>query len=511
MLRWIKNALRASAVRSGSRSAPERIDDRLGEAAAARRSGDLSRAEDLYRELLEGDPDHAEALFGLGEIATLGGHNEDAAGLIRRAISLEGSRAQYYFGLGCALHALADHAGAAQAYRDALRLDPAHVAAHMNLGAILQEQAEVAASGTQQLDEAVSHFRAVRDLVPGNAEAWMNLGYAMARQRRLDEALQCYDRSLELDPQLAEARFNRSMVLLAQGRFADGWREYEWRWQASGFSRPQYAQAEWDGAALASRAILLYTEQGFGDAIQFVRYAPLLHARGAHVILRSTPELRRLFAGIDGIARSLVSGEALPAFDTHCSLLSLPRLLDLGEIPAEVPYIRADPALVEKWQREISTGPELKVGLVWASQPMARTAPLKSISFEEFAPLLGVPGVKYYSLQKGEAPPRVAGLTDLGGRLEDFAETAAVIANLDLTISVDTAVAHLAGAMGKPVWTLLPFVPDWRWHPDGDTSRWYPGMRLYRQPQRGNWGPLLAAASADLQRLRAARAGVSPT
>ncbi len=521
MLRWIRNALAGKGPGRGPDGTRERLAGRLQEADGARHAGELPRAEEMYRELLDADPDLAGALAGLGEIAALSGNNEEAAGLYRRAISIDDSNARYHFGLGCALHASGDWLGAGEAYRGALKLDAAHAAAHMNLGCILQERAETEAAligpqgAARQLEEALEHFRSVRDLAPGNAEAWMNLGYAMARQRKLEEALRCYDRAIELQPRLAEAHFNRSMALLAQGKFSDGWSEYEWRWQASGFPRPVHAQPEWDGAPLGGRTLLLYSEQGFGDAIQFVRYAPLAAARGARVIVRSTPELHRLFASVPGVSASLESGEALPPFDAHCPLLSLPRVLGTTaeSIPAEVPYISAEPALAAAWRREIGNAHELRVGLVWASQPMARIAPLKSIGFADLAPLLRLRGVKYYSLQKGEAlaPEPAAGVVDLGGRLEDFADTAALIASLDLTISVDTAVAHLAGAMGKPVWTLLPYVPDWRWHPDGLHSRWYPSMRLYRQAERGDWKALMAGVAEDLEQLCARRSGISPT
>jgi Flp pilus assembly protein TadD len=480
-------------------------------------------AEQMYRRILTRQSDHADAQYLLGDIAARRGDNLAAAQLIRGAIASNAKEPQFHFGLGCALQGLGDWDGAMVSYRRALLLDPSHSGAHLNLGCILQDQGESRAasrsaeSTARDLDEAISHFQTATELAAENSAAWMNLAYAMERQGNFGEALRFYDQALAIDPNLAQARFNRSMVLLALGRMREGWNDYEWRWEASGYPRPSFPQPEWDGSALSGKRLLLYTEQGFGDAIQFARYAAVAAERGAQVTLRCAPELVSLLASAPGISMAVSAEQALPSFDVHCALLSLPRVLSDAEtsIPFSEPYIRPSDALVAQWRSEIR-GPELKIGLAWASQPQNRIAPLKSASLETFAPFLRVPGAHFYSLQKGEAATQAMGvlgaisLTDVAPRLRDFADTAAVIANLDMVISVDTAVAHLAGAMGKPVWTLLPYVRDWRWYPDPDATALYPSMRLYRQTRRGDWSEAVARIADHLKRLLASRA-TSPT
>ena len=440
----------------------------------------------------------ASRLAGSGELAVVQGRNGEAAGLLERAIALDSSQARYYYALGCAKQGLGDAEGAITAYRLALARDPANAGAHTNLASLLQERGE--RGSEPELDEAVAHLRQARDLVPQAASGWLNLGYALDRQRKLGEALECYARAIGLDPALPEAHFNRSLALLALGDFDEGWKEYEWRWPASGFPRPALARPEWNGAPLDGGTLLVYTEQGFGDAIQFARYLRLARARVGRVVLRSTPELRRLFAALPDVDLSLVDGEPLPEFAAHCSLLSLPRILATGaSIPSDFPYVTSTPELQAKWRAIVPPETSLKVGIAWASQPMARIAPLKSLDFGMLAPLFGIHNVSFYSLQKGGAANRNSSLRDLAPLLSDFADTAAALEQLDLTISVDTSVAHLAGAMGRPVWTLLPYVPDWRWQPDAEASAWYPTMRLYKQSRRGDWSDVVGRVAADLE------------
>ena len=390
---------------------------------------------------------------------------------------------------------------AARSYRKVLALAPSFAEAHNSLGSILQARGES--------DQAIAQFRAAVEAEPGFAAAYVNLGYVLQYQRRnLGEALQNYDRALAINPQIPEAHFNKSLVLLSQGRYLEGWHEYEWRWRSpEAPPKPIFAQPEWDGSLLAGRSILIFAEQGYGDVIQFVRYVPLVAARGGRVIVSCEPALKRVLESVAGVSCVVVNGEALPEFEVQLPIVSLPRMFGttLETIPAQVPYVRVQDALVEKWRAAMSDGGRgPKIGLVWASQPLHRIAPLKSATLAAFAPLGSVAGARFYSLQKGEAakeasasvaPMRIA---DLSSGIEDFADTAACIANLDLTISVDTSVAHLAGAMGKPVWTLLPYAPDWRWHPDQDSSAWYPTMRLYKQDRPGDWATVIARLVNDL-------------
>jgi hypothetical protein len=267
---------------------------------------------------------------------------------------------------------------------------------------------------------------------------------------------------------------------------------------------------EWDGSSPGGKTILLYTEQGFGDAIQFVRFATLLAALGARVIVRCQPELRRLLQATPGVYAVFTPGEPLPPLDLHCALLGLPRLLGitLDTLPAAMPYIQPDQEVAARWRSRVNTGGAgLKVGLVWGSQSPNPDAPLKSATLQAFAPLISVRAARFYSLQIGEAARQAVSLpiTDLTQEIRDFADTAGLISSLDLTISVDTSVAHLAGAMGKPVWTLLPHVPDWRWEPDSPVSKWYPTMRLYRQPRRGDWASPITDVGRDLEAVLSGR------
>jgi hypothetical protein len=274
----------------------------------------------------------------------------------------------------------------------------------------------------------------------------------------------------------------------------------------------------WQGEALGGRTILLDAEQGFGDAIQFLRYAPLVAERGGRVVVRCAPELATLFASTEGVAAVVRRGEALPAFDAVCPLPSLPRVFGttLENVPARVPYLVPDPGKAAHWRDRLAGIPgECKVGLVWASQSSHRTAGAKSISLAALAPIGEVPGARFYSLQKGEAareaqrPPAGMRITDLAGELRDFSDTAAVLAALDLVISVDTAVAHLAGAMARPTWTLLKFAPDWRWLLGREDCPWYPTMRLFRQAKRDDWQAPVAGLADALRRL-AAPGGTKP-
>jgi Flp pilus assembly protein TadD len=527
MLQWIKKALTlrpALPIHSASRK--DQIESWMNEALTRIGAGDTRGAEELYWRVLGEDADHAQALYQLGEIEALRQNNEHASALIQRAISIKGDDPQYHYALGCVLQSSGHLAAAIDRYRKTLALSPAHVAARINLGCLLQHQSELEFSrssggegfGARGLEEAISHFRAAVELAPRHPDGWINLGYVMARMRDFSSAVDCYDRALAIDPRLANARLNRSMALLAQGRYREGWEDYEWRWPATGYKRPAFPGAvEWDGSPPGGKTILVYTEQGFGDAIQFVRFATDVAALGARVIVRCQPELRRLLQRTPGISAVFAPGEPTPDFDMHCALLSLPRLLRITSdtVPARIPYVAADEALAAQWRAMASGGPAgVKVGLVWASQSPNPDVPFKSASLQAFAPLISMRDTRFYSLQLGEATRQAPGLpiTDLTADIRDFADTAALIESLDLTISVDTAVAHLAGAMGKPVWTLLPHVPDWRWEPDSKASRWYPTMRLYRQPRRGDWASVVSQVTKDLQEFALRQAvATSPT
>jgi hypothetical protein len=373
--------------------------------------------------------------------------------------------------------------------------------AHAGLGNALGDR--------NRLDEALSCQRRALALQPDSAEAHHNLGTSLADLGRLDEAVECYRRAIELRPDFADAHYNLSIALLLDGEFPRGWDEGEWRWRRRDKTQEKlrsFAQPLWSGEQQAPRTILVWCEQGLGDSIHFVRYVPELVKRGWRVILEAPTGLRRLFATVEGV--TLVErGDPLPHFDTHCPLLSLPRAFGttLATIPAAVPYLGAGAEGVATWRDRLGDdGSRPRVGLAWAGNPAFIRDAARSPRLDVMMPLLEVPGIRFFGLQMGDGrrdlsgramPP---GFTDLGPEITDFADTAAILANLDLIVTSDTAVAHLAGALGRPVWVALKAVPDWRWLRERDDSPWYPSMRLFRQPRPGDWRPVVEALGREL-------------
>ena len=350
----------------------------------------------------------------------------------------------------------------------------------------------------------------------GFADAWNNLGLTFVDMNRHADALACYERALTLAPDSAETHWNRALCLLQMGDLAAGFAEYEWRWQRQRIapSRRTFDAPLWLGdASLDGKTILLHAEQGLGDTLQFCRYATLVAKQGARVVLEVQPELTRLLTGLEGVAALVTAGEPLPAFDYHCPLLSLPLAMRtvVDTIPAETPYLFADREASAQWKARIEAAAPreaLKVGLVWAGGHRPHVPELRkndarrSLDIERFAPMLDVPGVQWFSLQKGdkavrqlnamrerhEAARRIVDWTDA---LHDFADTAALVDNLDLVISVDTSTAHLAGAMNKPVWILNRLDTCWRWMLEREDTPWYPSARLFRQPTLGEWDSVI--------------------
>jgi len=300
------------------------------------------------------------------------------------------------------------------------------------------------------------------------------------------------------------------MLLLVQGRLREGFEKYEWRWKLGTLVPRGLPAPRWNGEDLAGRTILLHGEQGYGDTIQGLRYAPLVAARGARVVLEVPQPLMRLAGSVSGVDTLLTAGQALPRLDFVCPLLSLPRACatTLETIPADVPYLAPPPDTLAQWRARLA-GRGLKVGIAWAGSPLHRSDAKRSIDIEKLAPLLQIEGVRWFSLQVGERAGDLARLpadhvTDLAPHLSDFAETAAAVAHLDLVISVDTAVVHLAGALARPAWVMLRSQPDWRWLLEREDTPWYPTLRLFRQHDRGDWNEVVARVRAALeQRLSA--------
>jgi tetratricopeptide (TPR) repeat protein len=493
-------------------------------------SGKIDQAIAAYGQAIALRPNYVEAISNLGNIFYSQGRSNEAVAAHRQAVALRPDRAAPLNNLANALQGIGQLDEAVAAYRRAIALEPDFPEPYSNLGNLLREMGK--------LDESIAVCRRAIALRPDYPEAHFNFSNALMEKGQLHESIAAGRQAMALRPDFPEAHRNLSLALLLEGDFRQGWEEYEWRSKCKDFrSRPwNFPQPQWDGSDLANRTILIHMEQGLGDAIQFARYVPLVAERGGKVIFACYPQLRRLLQGISGITTWLAPGEAIPPFDVHCPLLSLPRAFGttLESIPAKVPYLSSEPTLSQSWQTRLAAVPSaLKVGLVWAGNPSHKTDRNRSMKLADLAPVMRVSGVRFFSLQKGEAamqaktPPEGMELVDWTGELNDFADTAALIDNLDLVISVDTAVAHLAGAMGKPIWLMLPFAPDWRWMearegkaeggrrkvegedfdlsspapslfrlpPSGfrlSSSPWYPTARLFRQPAAGDWERVIA-------------------
>jgi hypothetical protein len=414
---------------------------------------------------------------------------------------LEPDRVDTLNGLGIVLRERGQADAAIAHFERALSLDPDRAETHNNLAIALEHAGDLKA--------ATAHYQKAVSLSPLQAEIHNNLGNTFEHQGRIDDAMACYGRALALKPDYPEAHYNRSLLRLLLGDFAQGWAEYEWRWRCKANPEMRYASLpRWAGEPLAGKAILIQTEQGFGDSFQFLRYVPPLAEHGAKIILTVPSPLIRLVRALPGVTAVLSEGDALPNVDFHCPLLSLPHLFDtrIETIPASVPYLAPSADTAAEWDRRLPVSPGLKIGLVWSGNPANRMNPSRSIPLPMLEPLRRIPGIAWFSLQVGSPGEDIAlapgeMITDLSPFLTDFAETAAAICRLDLVISVETAVAHLAGALGRPVWVPLTVVPAWRWLLDREDSPWYPTMRLFRQTKPGDWTTVVDALGQGLTRM----------
>jgi hypothetical protein len=382
-------------------------------------------------------------------------------------------------------------------YRRALQREPDLIDAHCNMGVALAQKGD--------WEAAIASQRKAIEIHPNCVPAYNNLGSTLLISGRFDEAMIALNRAIALQPDMAEAHFTRSLILLLRGDFENGWKEYESRLGGRGvfMHKPtNLPRPRWDGRELRGKSILLHAEAGFGDSIQFVRYAPLVAKRGGKVIFGCQPELTELFRQIEGIHEFAVPSKPLPLFDVHCPLLSLPLAFGttLDSIPWNGPYLQADPNRAQQWKARMPEG--FKIGLSWRGDGRNRLDRWRSIGWQDFSRILSRPSVQFFSLQKyANVQVTDERLLDWTRELNDFNDTAAFVANLDLVITVDTAVAHLAGAMGKPVWALISASPDFRWMLDREDTPWYPSMRLFRQKTLGQWDDVIDRVLAALANL----------
>jgi Tfp pilus assembly protein PilF len=476
--------------------------------------GDAAAAVAAFQCCLDLRPDHPAALFNMANAQLRAGQEVDGAETLVRCLRRAPDFAAAHVALAQVLLRLGLVTQAHGFAATGVRLMPESPDALLCLAAILHHAGDYPA--------AVSAYRMALQFAPGHGGALSSMGNTLRAMGRLEEALAAHDEAIAATPpggaNHASVHFHRATTLLAAGALAEGWRDYEWRWHCPG-KQPRFADPAWRGEALNGRTILLHAEQGLGDTLQFVRYAPLVAQRGGRVILQVQPPLVRLLTALPGVDQVVARGDALPPFDCHCPLLSLPLAFGttLESIPGKHAYLHADPAQVADWRRQwrerlpqdspcVLRQGGSRVGLVWAGLPNldhweARLIDQRrSLGAADLAGLADLPGVHFVNLQKDRALPPIAGLEMLNvmPQMADFADTAALVASLDLVVSVDTAVAHLAAGLGRPVWLLSRYDGCWRWLQDRTDSPWYPTLRVYRQSKPHDWREAIGRVRQDL-------------
>jgi tetratricopeptide (TPR) repeat protein len=542
----------------------------LATAIDLHRTGRLQEAEALYRQVLASEPDNPQALHMLGVIAlqvgrpdlaignieaalrrgpdgemyaNLGGgylslgRVTDAQACLEQAVKMRPNLSSAHHNLGNVYRQLGRFADAVACYRRALQLQPDDSNTQLNLAVALTRHGDVPAAVTileklakahpkdvavrvnlglarqaqGRLGEAVLCFRKAAELRPDLAEPHYNLGNAYKLEGRYPESAVSLRRALELMPHDADTHFSLGMTLLMLGEWREGWREYDWRWRTRDFKVPGFTSPPWDGSDLAGRTIVVYAEQGLGDTLQFARYAPMVQQRGGNVVLRCQTPLAPLFAGVAGVQRVSPRSEPLPECDCHMPLLGLPSLFGTTPetVPANVPYLHADPQRRARWRDWLDQHPGRKIGICWqGGQGQVKDDALRSMKLSTLAPLAGVPDVQLVSLQVGggreQLTEQAERMTVLDPALEPdeagetFQEVAALMCELERVVTIDTALAHLAGALGVPTWLALRRFPDWRWLQGREDTPWYPTMRLFRQEQVGKWDPVVARLAGAL-------------
>lgn len=449
-------------------------------------------------------PNNVGALINRGRALVESGRADEGLASIDKALSLDPRHVEGRINRANALVQLGRHEDALREYDQAITAvpnHPGHPGAYFNRGNVL--------FSLGRPDEAVEAYQRALAINPKSDAAWNSRGVALQALNRNTEAIESFQRALSLKADHADAHFNVSLALLAAGDYPRGFREYEWRWKRTGMpEQRKFSAPAWTGEqALGGKTILLHAEQGLGDSVMFARYVPELARRGARVVLEVQPELKALLCALEGAAQVIARGDELPEYDLQCPLGSLPLAFrtEFASVPAPIPYLTAPADRVAKWRERMSAFGSPRIALAWAGSAQHVNDRNRSIPLAALHPLLAAEAL-FVGVQRDMRPDDASAmmsaprLKNLGGEIEDLADTAAILSLCDLVISVDTSVAHVAGAIGRPLWMLIPFAPDWRWTLGG-TSPWYPQARLFRQPHRGDWpGAIADMAGALAQR-----------
>jgi tetratricopeptide (TPR) repeat protein len=490
--------------------------------------GKAGEAHRLIAAALKVNPGSPDALSNVALVLHALKRSDEALAHLDKALTLAPGHLDALNNRGNVLLDLKRPEEAIKAFDAVLAVAPRHLQARINRGnarmelgraddALIDYDAALAAAPNHPLafynrgnalrlmgrePEAIVAYERALSAAPEHVNAWLNRGHALAALNRHRDAVTSYDRTLALQPDHADAHFNAAMSLLTVGDYARGSQEYEWRWKRTGMAaRKEFRRPPWLGETpLAGKTIMLHAEQGLGDTVQFARYVPQIARMGARVVLEVPPELKTLLSGLDGVAAIVARGEKLPPYDLHCPLGSLPLACrsDASNIPATIPYLSAPEAHLAKWRARLERLPSPRVALAWSGRAAHPNDRNRSVSLAGLKPLLSAPGVSFISVQRelraedAEALSHEPGITHVGAGLDDFADTAAVLTLCDLLVCVDTSVAHVAGALGRPVALLVPYQPDWRWMLDRDASPWYPNIRLFRQTAPRDWDGVIA-------------------
>jgi tetratricopeptide (TPR) repeat protein len=496
----------AEAIESYDRAlgiAPQSLENWCNRAAALLELGRSAEALASYDRALAIKPDHVDVLVARGVVLDALGRQQEAVASFDRALVQAPDHQLALRTRGVALLKLDRFEEALASFERVAEQSPADADALYNVAFTL--------AALDRDSEALAAFDQVLAANPDHIDALMGRGAALQNLCRYADAIATYERVVAIDPNHAEAHYSEAMALLSLGHYRSGLTKYEWRRKVKGTSIVQtFAKPLWLGdVPIEGKTLLLHAEQGIGDVLYAVRYLPLLARRGARIILQVQASLRELLSRLEGVGAVAGRGDLLPPFDYHCPLMSLPHALktEPAAIPADVPYIDAPQERVALWRDRLPDTGKLRVGLVWCGNPAFKEDRRRSLKLAQVAPLLATPDISFYSLNPGIGEGDVAALAarpnvlHLGSQFRDFSDTAAVVSLLDLVVTSDTSVAHLAGAMGRPVWIMLGFSPDWRWAFDRDRSFWYPTARLFHQDVADDWAGVIARVQHELSAL----------